>query len=113
MTAHVADDHAQAAVEHGDVVEIVAGRGLGREKRAGDIEAGEHRRPGRIEPLLDLLGGAELLRRVAHRLFGVLPAAPLDGVADRADQGVVVDLALDQVVLRPACTAFTALASSL
>ena len=113
VAADVADDDAEAAVEHGNVVEIVAGGGLGGKQRAGNVETGEHGRLGRIEPLLDLLGGPELLRRVAHRVFGAMPPAALDGVADRADQQLVVDLALDQVVLAPACTAFTALASSL
>ena len=53
----------------------------------------------RIEPLLDFLGRAELLGGVAEGLFGAMPPAPLDGVADGADQQVVVDLAFDQVVL--------------
>ncbi len=55
----------------------------------------------RIEPLLDFLGGAELLRRVAHGVLGPMPPVAFDGVADRADQRLVVHLALDQVVLRP------------
>ena len=58
-------------------------------------------RLGRIEPLLDFLGGAELLRRVAQRLLGAMPPAALDGVADRTHQQVVVHLAFDQIVLRP------------
>ena len=45
VAAHVADDHAQTAVEHGDVVEIVAGGGLGRIERPGDVEAGQHGGP--------------------------------------------------------------------
>ena len=62
---------------------------------------GRFGRCGGKEPLLDFLGGAELLRGVAEGRFGLVPPRPLDGVADRSDQQVVVDLALDQVILGP------------
>ena len=96
----------------GDVIEVVAGGVLGREQRAGDVEARHRGRAQRIEPLLDFLGRPELLGGVAEGLFGAVPPAPLDGITDGADQQVVVDLAFDQVILAPAWTALMAAVSS-
>ena len=59
VAADVADDDPQAAVGEGDVVEVVAAGLLGRDRRPGDVEAGEARRRGREEPLLDLLRDPE------------------------------------------------------
>ena len=100
VAAHVAHDQGETVVEHGDIVEIIAGGGLGGQQRAGDVEPRQHRGLGRIQALLNFARGAKLLGRVAHHLLGPMPPAAFDGVADRADQQMIVHLALDEVVLR-------------
>ena len=60
MAAYVANDHRQAAVLHGDVVEIVSAGGLGRAGGAGDIEAGQRQGRGREKFLLNAPGNADL-----------------------------------------------------
>ncbi len=99
VAGHVADGHGQPAVAQGDVVEVIAGGLLGRIKGRSDVETVQLRRRGRKEPLLDLLRGAKFLGRVAELVFGPVPAPSFQRVTDGSDQQVVVELALDQVVL--------------
>src|SRR5438445_475033 len=63
MAADVADDDAEAAVAHGDIVEVVAAGRLGGVRGAADVEAGRRKRRRREELLLDLPSQADLLAR--------------------------------------------------
>ncbi len=101
VAAHVADDKSQATIQHGDVIEIIAGRGFGRIERPASSKPSSLGGHERIEPLLDFARRAELLGCVAERFFGMIPPAALDGIADGSNQQAVGQLALDQIILCP------------
>src|SRR5207253_2834243 len=71
VAADVADDNAQAAAAHRNIVEVVAAGGLGRIRCPADVEAGEGERRGWEKFLLNAPGDADLFAETLG--FPVLP----------------------------------------